>query len=155
MLRPACLLPAARLSPPRRLSTPRSGPEGAPRTWSLLPGAPALSGTVLSPARVMQRDTADIHPPEPIIATSSRRTMTTNLRSTESLPSYRIIRTGQVLPAAPAPAVSSRDFRESLIPHNQRVRSARSAAGRLLAGPGAIEVENGNDGYRSGSQGAR
>ena len=42
MLRPACLLPAAQLSPPHGLLTPRSGTEVSfpSNTWGLLPGAP-------------------------------------------------------------------------------------------------------------------
>jgi len=50
MLRPTCLLPVARLSPPRGLSTPRSDATISPDAWGLLPGAPTLAGTGFSPA---------------------------------------------------------------------------------------------------------
>ncbi len=72
MLRPACLLPAARLTPPRGLLTPRSGLGVSPDAWGLLPGAPALTGAGLSPAGDAQRADAGL---PGNLSSASRRTM--------------------------------------------------------------------------------
>jgi hypothetical protein len=50
MLRPACLLP-----PLRGFEHPASDTQISPPAWGLLPGAPALTGTGLSPAGEMRR----------------------------------------------------------------------------------------------------
>src|SRR5699024_2595743 len=44
----------ARLLPPKRLLTPRSARQISPTDWGLLPGAPAPTGTGLTPAGLIQ-----------------------------------------------------------------------------------------------------
>ena len=55
MLRPVCSLPARRLRPPDRLSTPRSGMTVSLHAWGLLLGAPMLTEMGLAPTGKAQR----------------------------------------------------------------------------------------------------
>ena len=76
MLRPVCSLPARRLRPPDRLSTPRSGTTVSLHAWGLLLGAPTPTEVGLAPTGKAQR-AMNLPAPEseasPFIA--SRRTM--------------------------------------------------------------------------------
>jgi hypothetical protein len=85
MLRPVCSLPARRLRPPDRLSTPRSGMTVSLHAWGLLLGAPMLTEMGLAPTGKAQR-AMNFPTPEseasPFI--TSRRTMV------EILPGIRI-----------------------------------------------------------------
>jgi hypothetical protein len=75
MLRPACLLPAARLTPPSGLLMPRLGMKVSLHTEGLLPGAPTLTGVGLAPTEEAQRVTiAPAKIAVPALVTS-RRTM--------------------------------------------------------------------------------
>src|SRR6185437_9031565 len=73
-LRPACLLPAERLTPLHGLLTPRSGMRVSPPTWGLLPGAPTLTGVGLTPTEEAQPVTIPSARVASVLVTS-RRTM--------------------------------------------------------------------------------
>src|SRR6184192_1850400 len=96
MLRPACSLPAARLSSPGGLLTPRLGLKVSLHAWGLLPGAPTLTGMGLSPTKKAQRAVSVTVPSPAFTLAASRRTILSILRLSpqweqERLPLYLLL----------------------------------------------------------------